>query len=185
VIADAGYWHTRQIEAIRERGIEVLLPPDGNTPEGKRPGWENGLYELMRRKLSTENGRKLYAQRKITIEPVHGQIKHNRHIDRFMRTGRAAAQSEWRLVTATHNRGNSTATGPPAPPNTGTGGHGPGGSAEPGQSPDSPSFRIFRQPRNKAIAHSVPDPRCGGRSQSPEAVAQPTSWSTFCRFATR
>jgi hypothetical protein len=103
VIADAGYWHSRQIEAITGRGIEVLVPPDGNMREGKRPGWENGLYELMRRKLSTERGRKLYAQRKISVEPVYGQIKYNRRIDRFMRRGRAAAQSEWRLVAATHN----------------------------------------------------------------------------------
>ena len=57
----------------------------------------------MRRKLTSERGRKLYAQRKITVEPVYGQIKYNRHIDRFMRRGRAAAQSEWRLVAATHN----------------------------------------------------------------------------------
>jgi hypothetical protein len=39
---------------------------------------------------------------KITIEPVYGQIKYNRGIDRFMRRGRSAAQSEWRLLTATH-----------------------------------------------------------------------------------
>ena len=71
--------------------------------EGKRPGWDNGLYEQMREKLITERGRKLYDQRKITIEPVFGQIKYNRRIDRFMRRGRAAARSEWRLVTATHN----------------------------------------------------------------------------------
>jgi hypothetical protein len=103
VIADAGYWHSRQIEAITDRGIEVLVPPDGNMREGKRPGWENGLYELMRRELSTERGRELYAQRKITVEPVYGQIKYNRRVDRFMRRGRAAAQSEWRLVAATHN----------------------------------------------------------------------------------
>ncbi len=103
VIADAGYWHAAQMHAIEERGIEVLVPPDGNMREGKRPGWENGLYELMRSKLSTERGRKLYAQRKITVEPVYGQIKYNRHIDKFMRRGRAAAQSEWRLVAATHN----------------------------------------------------------------------------------
>jgi transposase len=103
VIGDAGYWHTAQIQSIEERGIEVLIPPDGNMREGKRPGWENGLYELMRRKLSSERGRKLYAQRKITVEPVYGQIKYNRRIDRFMRRGRAAALSEWRLVAATHN----------------------------------------------------------------------------------
>jgi hypothetical protein len=103
VLADAGYWQTRQIEAITERGIEVLIPPDGTMRDGHRPGWENGLYERMRQKLSTDHGRELYAKRKITVEPVYGQIKHNRRIDRFMRTGRAAAQSEWRLITATHN----------------------------------------------------------------------------------
>jgi Transposase DDE domain len=103
VLADAGYWHTRQVQAITDRGLEVLIPPDGTMRDGKRPGWENGLYELMRRQLSTDRGRALYAQRKITVEPVYGQIKHNRRVDRFMRRGRAAAQSEWRLVTATHN----------------------------------------------------------------------------------
>ena len=103
LLGDAGYWHSRQIQAIGERGVEVLIPPDGNMREGKRPGWENGFYEKMRRKLTSERGRKLYAQRKVTVEPVYGQIKYNRRVDRFMRRGRAAAQSEWRLVTATHN----------------------------------------------------------------------------------
>ena len=103
VIADAGYWHTAQMQSISERGIEVLVPPDGNMRDGQRPGWENGVYERMRDKLTSERGRRLYAQRKISVEPVYGQIKYNRHIDRFMRRGRAAAQSEWRLVTATHN----------------------------------------------------------------------------------
>ena len=103
LLGDAGYWHTRQMQSIAERGIEVLIPPDGTMREGKRPGWEHGLYEKMRRKLKTKRGRKPYAQRKITVEPVYGQIKYNRRVDRFMRRGRAAAQSEWRLVTATHN----------------------------------------------------------------------------------
>ena len=103
VLADAGYWHTAQMQAIEQQGIEVLAPPDGNMRAGKRPGWEHARYEQMREKLQSERGRKLYAQRKITIEPVFGQIKYNRHIDRFMRRGRAAARSEWRLITATHN----------------------------------------------------------------------------------
>jgi hypothetical protein len=103
ILADAGYWHHPQMEAIRELGIEVLVPPDGNMREGKRRGWEDGVYQQMRDKLSTDRGRQLYAQRKITVEPVFGQIKYNRHIDRFMRRGRSAALSEWRLVTATHN----------------------------------------------------------------------------------
>jgi transposase len=103
VLADAGYWHTAQMQTIAEGGIEVLLPPDGNMRAGKRRGWEDGLYQTMRDKLTADEGRKRYAQRKITIEPVFGQIKYNRRIDRFMRRGRAAAHSEWRLVTATHN----------------------------------------------------------------------------------
>jgi hypothetical protein len=37
------------------------------------------------------------------IEPVFGQTKHNRGIDRFHRRGRAAVRTEWRLITATHN----------------------------------------------------------------------------------
>jgi transposase len=103
VIADAGYWNTAQIQTITDRGVEVLVPPDGAMREGKRPGWEDGPYQEMRDKLTSETGRKLYAKRKITIEPVYGQIKYNRGITEFMRRGRSAVQSEWRLVAATHN----------------------------------------------------------------------------------
>ncbi len=59
VIADAGYWHTAQMQSTSERGIEVLVPPDGNMRDGQRPGWENGVYERMREKLRSERGRKL------------------------------------------------------------------------------------------------------------------------------
>ena len=45
VNADAGYWHIAQIQAITDRGIEVLIRPDGNMREGKRPGRENGFYQ--------------------------------------------------------------------------------------------------------------------------------------------
>ena len=90
-------------KSIAERGIEVLVPPDGTMRDGIRPGWEHGFFDVMRQQAATDHGRQLYAKRKITVEPVYGQIKYNRRIDRFMRRGRAAAQSEWRLVTATHN----------------------------------------------------------------------------------
>jgi transposase len=103
VVADAGYWHKTQMQSITERGIEVLVPPDGGLREGNRPGWNDGLYALMRGVLSTDRGQEIYRQRKITIEPVFGQIKFNRRIDRFQRRGRSAARSEWRLVAATHN----------------------------------------------------------------------------------
>jgi transposase len=103
ILADAGYWHTGQIETITADGIVVLLPPDGGLRDGKRSGWDGGLYDFMRRVLSTDQGRELYALRKRSVEPVFGQIKFNRSCDRFQRRGRAAARSEWRLITATHN----------------------------------------------------------------------------------
>jgi transposase len=103
IVADAGYWHTHQLHRLAEAGLEVLVPPDGGARNGTRPGWNNERYQRMRDKLATDHGKQLYRQRTTTIEPVFGQIKFNRRIDRFMRRGRAAARSEWRLAAATHN----------------------------------------------------------------------------------
>jgi hypothetical protein len=38
------------MQSITEQGIDVLVPPDGNLREGKRRGWEHGVYEQMRAK---------------------------------------------------------------------------------------------------------------------------------------
>jgi hypothetical protein len=103
VLADAGYWHQRQIEHVVSDGMGVLVPPDGGLRKGTRPGWDGGFYDCMRRVLATPEGRTLYRQRQVTVEPVFGQIKFNRAIKRFQRRGRAACRSEWRLITATHN----------------------------------------------------------------------------------
>jgi DDE family transposase len=75
---------------ITDRGVEGLVPPDGTMREGKRTGWEDGVYQQMRDKFSTEPGNQLNRQRRRTLEPVYGQIKHNRKIDRLMPRGRAA-----------------------------------------------------------------------------------------------
>jgi len=57
----------------------------------------------MERKLLTKRGQALYRMRGQTVEPVFGQIKDPRAIQRFMRRGLGACQSEWRLIAATHN----------------------------------------------------------------------------------
>ncbi len=53
--------------------------------------------------LATGWGKQLYLKRQGSVEPVFGQIKSNRGADRFLRRGRSAVRSEWRLLTATHN----------------------------------------------------------------------------------
>jgi len=103
VVADAGYWHQRQIETVASEGIQVLVSPDSGLRRGPRPGWTGGLYDVMRGVLATPEGRALYRRRQATIEPVFGQLKFNRQISRFQRRGRAACRSEWRLIAASHN----------------------------------------------------------------------------------
>ena len=103
VLADAGYWHTRQMENIVSDGIQVLVPPDAGLREDARPGWEKGPYAFMRRVLASETGHELYKHRKATVEPVFAQNKFNRGFRRFQRRGRAAVRSEWRLQAAVHN----------------------------------------------------------------------------------
>ncbi len=103
VLADAGYWHQPQMESIVNRGIQVLVPPDSGRRKGKRPGWDGGAYAFMRRVLATDLGRVLYRKRQSMIEPVFGDIKFNRGNNRFLRRGRAACRSEWRLINATGN----------------------------------------------------------------------------------
>ena len=103
VLADAGYWLQVQIERLAAAGLTVLVPPDANKRGGARPGWDGGLYAFMRRALATDRGGALYAKRRVMIEPVFADTKFNRRIDRFLRRGRAAARSEWRLTNAAHN----------------------------------------------------------------------------------
>jgi hypothetical protein len=70
VLADAGYWHQAQMEAIVDRGMQVLIPPNAGKRKGTRPGWDGGLYAFMRRVLATDRGGGLYAKRQGMIEPV-------------------------------------------------------------------------------------------------------------------
>jgi hypothetical protein len=99
VLADAGYWH----DELMGRGIRTLVPPDANKRRGTRPGWNGGRYAFMRKVLETDSGGSLYRKRQQLIEPDFADTKFNRRIDRFSRRGRAAARSEWRLITATGN----------------------------------------------------------------------------------
>ena len=103
VLADAGYWHQVQMERLLGDGRTVLIPPDAKKRAGARPGWDGGLYAFMRRVLETDAGGELYAKRQTMIEPIFADTKFNRRIDRFLRRGRSAARSEWRLTNAAHN----------------------------------------------------------------------------------
>ncbi len=88
VVADAGYWHFQQMDELTAQGIAVLIPPDSTKRKTARPGWDGGRYSFMRAVLAGP-GRELYDKRHKVIEPVFGQIKFNRRIDRFLREAEA------------------------------------------------------------------------------------------------
>jgi transposase len=62
-----------------------------------------GVRSEMEARLASEAGAASYAKRKITIEPVFGNIKANLRFRRFSPRGLSAVTSEWRLICATHN----------------------------------------------------------------------------------
>jgi transposase len=103
VVADAGYWHTEQMDRLAAQGIPLLIPPDAGKRKTARPGWDGGRYTWMRSLIATENGHRLYRKRQVTVEPVFGQTVFNRKLTRFHRRGLVAVHSEWRLMTAGHN----------------------------------------------------------------------------------
>lgn len=69
----------------------------------RRRGLPPTNREAMIAKLETSRGKQLYKKRSASVEPVFAQIKHNRGIRKFSRRGVAAVNSEWQLITATHN----------------------------------------------------------------------------------
>ena len=102
-LADAGYWRNDAIDALLGQGIGVLIAPDADRRKAPRPGRRGGRYDFTRRVLATDAGKQLYLKRQGSVEPVFGQIKSNRGANRFLRRGRSAVRSEWRLLTLTHN----------------------------------------------------------------------------------
>jgi transposase len=69
----------------------------------RRTGDPDPLTTTMIAKLDSPRGRKTYKKRAPSIEPVFAQIKHNRRIRTISRRGLTAADSEWKLICATHN----------------------------------------------------------------------------------
>ncbi len=103
-LADAQYWNEEHMdEVIANKHIQVLIPPDGSGSGKQRAGWTGGRYTMMRNALASPLGQQLYRKRMQTIEPVFGHTRHNRGVTRFLRRGRTAVRTEWRLLMMTHN----------------------------------------------------------------------------------
>jgi transposase len=61
------------------------------------------LYEAMRRRLSTPQGKAIYARRKQSVEPVIGVAKWVMGFRSFLLRGEKKARSEWRMALTAFN----------------------------------------------------------------------------------
>ncbi len=116
-LADAGYVNADAIERLQKRGRDLYVAvsrDDGNTkrrydyrPKSAtdKPGRKvkDPRLRVMPRKLKTEAGKTVYAQRKQTVEPVFGMIKHVMGDRQTLLRGVEKVRGEWNLVCLAYN----------------------------------------------------------------------------------
>lgn len=109
LIADAGYCSSSNLEAWEESGLNAYISTSrqqhGHRPRHSRgrPPRDRDARGRMDRKLRSKAGQGIYAMRKTIVEPVFGQIKGARGLDRFLLRGLDKVNGEWALMATTHN----------------------------------------------------------------------------------
>ena len=112
MLADAGYFSDNNVASCEKSAIEPYIPPNRekhNQPLTARfidpaplPADAEPI-DKMRNKLKSIEGRKVYAQRKSTVEPVFGIVKHVLGFRQFFLRGLEAVSGEWTLVSTAWN----------------------------------------------------------------------------------
>jgi transposase len=59
--------------------------------------------ERMRQAIDSPRGRQLYSQRIGTVEPVFGNIRHNKRLSRLNHRGHSKVNTQWNLYCMVHN----------------------------------------------------------------------------------
>jgi transposase len=112
LLADSGYFSQANVEACVEAGITPMIAPGR---EHHNRSWKERFaaappapedptaVEAMQHRLATPEGRKVYALRKQTPEPVFGIIKSVMGFRQFHLRGLENVKGEWNLVTMAWN----------------------------------------------------------------------------------
>jgi transposase len=112
LLADTGYFSEANVQACVAAKVEPLIamgrqphyPPLAERFAPMPPPPENPtLVEAMAHRLKTPEGKKLYALRKQTPEPVFGIIKSALGFRQFLLRGLENVRGEWNLVTMAYN----------------------------------------------------------------------------------
>ena len=110
VSADAGYYSAKAVDELYALGVDPFVAPEQTrhgrvvppAPRGRIPS-HLSPRDRMRRKLQTRRGRRRYALRMQTVEPVFGQIKQGRGFRQFLLRGLEKVNGEWSLICTGHN----------------------------------------------------------------------------------
>ncbi len=61
------------------------------------------VMDRMQRAIDSERGRALYGGRFATVEPVFGNIRYNKGLNRFTLRGQKKVDGQWKLYCLVHN----------------------------------------------------------------------------------
>jgi transposase len=59
--------------------------------------------DKMKQRIDSPEGRLLYGRRFATVEPVFGNLRHNKRLNRFTLRGRKKVDGQWKLYCLVHN----------------------------------------------------------------------------------
>lgn len=115
VLVDTGFYSEEAVQAVEATGPTVVYAAVEKTGHHRTvqdlerrvdpepPGAGASGTEVMRHRLRTAAGKKLYRLRQQTVEPVFGIIKEAMGFRRFSLRGLAKAGLEWTLVCLAYN----------------------------------------------------------------------------------
>ena len=112
IVADAGYFSEENIKLCEKNGITPYISfgkEQHNQPLQERFKEADPLppnptsVEKVKHRLQTKEGKKIYSERKSTVEPVFGIIKHVIGFREFMLRGFKEVKGEWNLMCIAYN----------------------------------------------------------------------------------
>jgi hypothetical protein len=92
-----------------ERRAQCLRTPDKTRARqvcffrGKAGATAVSYTDRMKQAIDSERGRALYGGRFATVEPVFGNLRHNKRLNRFTLRGQRNVDTQWKLYCLVHN----------------------------------------------------------------------------------
>jgi len=71
--------------------------------QGKAATTPASHTDRMKQRIDSPEGRLRYGRRFATVEPVFGNLRYNKGLDRFTLRGRTKVDAQWKLFCLVHN----------------------------------------------------------------------------------